>query len=239
MTVDTPAAHRADDEVDLEDCADMSSVQRAPTSRKILVASFLLMCMIGVAMVAAAGVDHTARPKTQSELLSKGDDALQGGKVHAVAAAVARRNNVLAARRHTGQAAASANQMMAAQSHTVKTSASKLATAPHTMTRGKMLEEDPPAEPAAEEPAAEEPAEEKPAAQEPAAEEPAAEEPAAEEPKPDGGGDDVQSEIGNLKPTGIMGVFFSGHTFMIAIGIICTLLIAICLFARNCDCALT
>jgi len=237
MTADTPAARRADDEVDLEDCAEMSAVQRAPASRKILVASFLLMCMVGVAMVAAAGVDHTARPKTQSELLSKADDALQGGKVHAVAAAVARRNNVLAARRHTGQTAASDNQMMAAQTHAVKKSASKLATAPHTMTRGKMLEEDPPAEQAAEEPAAEEPAEQNPSEKEPSSQQP--EEPAAEEPKPEGGGDDVQSEIGNLKPTGIMGVFFSGHTFMIAIGIICTLLIAICLFARNCDCALT
>ena len=52
-------------------------------------------------------------------------------------------------------------------------------------------------------------------------------------------GDDVESEIGNLKPTGIMGVFFSGHTLMIALGIICFLILSICLFARYGDCALT
>jgi len=47
--------------------------------------------MVGVAMVAVADDDHTARPKTQSELLSKVDNALQGVKVHAMAAAVMRR----------------------------------------------------------------------------------------------------------------------------------------------------
>ena len=51
--------------------------------------------------------------------------------------------------------------------------------------------------------------------------------------------DNVASDIGNLKPTGIMGVFFNGHILFLAVGIICTLLVAICLFVRNCDCALT
>ena len=196
----------------------------APTARKtrpVMISAVLLACMVGVALVAAAGVDATARPRPERELLSKADDALQGsnGKVHALAVALQKRNAVLQSRR----ASVAASAAVATHALAVQRSASKLAMPPKTMTRGKMLDEEPAAE-----------------------EEPAA---SAEEEHTTGikragqgegvMGDDVESEIGNLKPTGIMGVFFSGHTLMIALGIICFLILSICLFARYGDCALT
>lgn len=149
------------------------------------------------------------------------------GKLHAIAAALSQRNKVLEARRHT-PGTGSVAAMMTAQAHAVQRSASKLAGVTHTMTRGHMLDE----EPAAEEPAAEEPAAEEPAA----APEPEA---TPEGQIKDTSDEAMESEIGNLKPTGIMGVFFSGHTFIIAISIILSLIVAICCFARYADCALT
>jgi hypothetical protein len=187
-----------------------------------MISAVLLACMVGVALVAAAGVDATARPRPERELLSKADDALQGsnGKVHALAVALQKRNAVLQSRRASGAASRAA---VATHALAVQRSASKLAMPPKTMTRGKMLDEEPAAE---EEPAA------------------SAEEEHTTGTKRAGQGegvmgDDVESEIGNLKPTGIMGVFFSGHTLMIALGIICFLILSICLFARYGDCALT
>lgn len=225
------AAHRSTDieeAVDMDEFCERQAAEGANRqSRSMKVAAVLLACMVGVAVVAAAGVDQTARPRPESELLSKADDALQGGKLHALATALTRRNHVLAARR-AEQGTGSAQVAMAAQARAVQRSASKLVTAPKTMTRGKMLDEEP-------------------AAEEPAAEEPAAEDASAEDAdvaKPEGkitdtSDDAMASEIGNLKPTGIMGVFFSGHTLLIALGIIISLILGICLFARYCDCALT
>lgn len=228
---DAPAARRPemDEEVDLEVCEVLENqvAQQRPAGRSMKVAAVLLACMVGVALVAVLGVDATERGRPEAELLSKADDALQGGKLHALAAALTQRNKVLEARRHTPAAGTeSVHAIITAQAHAVQRSASKLAGVSHTMTRGKMLDEEPPAE----EPAAE-----------PAAEEAPASEPEA---TPEGqindtSDDAMTSEIGNLKPTGIMGVFFSGHTFLIAISIIISLLFLICCFARYADCALT
>ena len=229
------AAHRSVDieAVDMDEYCEQQAAAAGEgahrQSRSMKVAAVLLGCMVAVAVVAAAGVDQTARPRPESELLTKADDALQGGKLHALASALTKRNQVLAARR-AEKGTGSPEMAMAAQARAVQRSASKLVMAPKTMTRGKMLDE----EPAPEEEAA-------PAAEEPAADESPAEE---TEPQPEGvikgsSDDAMASEIGNLKPTGIMGVFFSGHTFLIAVGIIISLLLAICLFARYADCALT
>jgi multidrug efflux pump subunit AcrB len=229
---DAPAARRPEmnEAVDLEEFCEQQEAQVAqqrPAGRSMKVAAVLLACMVGVALVAISGVDATARPQQETELLSKADDALQGGKLHAIAAALSQRNKVLEARRHT-PGTGSVAAMMTAQAHAVQRSASKLAGVTHTMTRGHMLDE----EPAAEEPAAEEPAAEEPAA----APEPEA---TPEGQIKDTSDEAMESEIGNLKPTGIMGVFFSGHTFIIAISIILSLIVAICCFARYADCALT
>jgi hypothetical protein len=216
-----------------------NGVQEVPQrkmSRQMMISAFLLVCMAGVALVAAAGMGQIERPRPESELLSQADDALQSSKLHAIAAALHKRNAILNARRQTKPAASNdvVSTMMAAQAHAVQRSAAKLASAPKTMTRGKMLDE----EPAAEEPVAEEPASEEPASEAPA-EAPAAADTSDESKIKDTSDDAMASEIGNLKPTGIMGVFFQGHTLLMALGIIVTLLLAICLFARNCDCALT
>jgi hypothetical protein len=237
---EAPAARRST--ADVEEAVDMDEFceqQAAATgegatrqTRSVKVAAVLLACMVGVALVAAAGVDQTARPRPESELLSKADDALQGGRLHALATALTRRNKILAARR-AEQGTGSAHAAMAAQAH-VQRSASKLATAPKTMTRGKMLDEEPAA--------AEEPAADEAPADDAGSEEPSIEGAPGEKPEGIIKGDSdsaMESEIGNLKPTGIMGVFFSGHTFVIAVGIIISLIVGICLFATYCDCALT
>lgn len=236
-----PAARRAaeDGDADAEDMCELCETQEAKNSvprqagqRSMKVAAVLLSCMVGVALVAAAGVNSTERPRPEAELLSKADDALQGGKLHALAAALNRRNEVLAARRHAvaheAELPAADELKIAGQAYAVKRSASKLVVAPRTMTRGKMLDEEPTAQDAA---AAE--AEPAPAAVEEVSK--------AAGPKPEGmvHSNSVVSDIGNLQPTGIMGVFFNSHILLLALGIICTLLVAICLFARNCDCALT
>jgi hypothetical protein len=58
--------------------------------------------------------------------------------------------------------------------------------------------------------------------------------------KPEGiVGDDVESDVGNLKPTGIMGVFFNEKIMITAVCVIAFLLLAICCFAKYGDCALT
>ena len=51
--------------------------------------------------------------------------------------------------------------------------------------------------------------------------------------------DVFHSPVGDLKPTGIMAVFFNENVMITAVGIIAFLLLAICCFARNADCALT
>lgn len=238
LSQECPAARRAaeDGDADAEDMCELCETQEAKNSvprqagqRSMKVAAVLLSCMVGVALVAAAGVNSTERPRPEAELLSKADDALQGGKLHALAAALNRRNEVLAARRHAvaheAELPAADELKIAGQAYAVKRSASKLAVAPRTMTRGKMLDEEPPAQDAAAAEAA------------PAVEEVSK----ADGPKPEGmvHSNSVVSDIGNLQPTGIMGVFFNSHILLLALGIICTLLVAICLFARNCDCALT
>lgn len=123
--------------------------------------------------------------------------------------------------------------------------------------KGKMLDDEAPAEDeAAEAPAADDAApdaeapaegEEEAAAPAPAEQDDASEGDAAaasddgaEEPKPEGVvGDDVGSEIGTLKPTGIMGVFFNEKIMITAVCVIAFLLLAICCFAKYGDCALT
>ena len=45
--------------------------------------------------------------------------------------------------------------------------------------------------------------------------------------------------MGDLKPTGIMSVFFNENIMITAVCVIAFLLLAICCFARNADCALT
>ena len=47
------------------------------------------------------------------------------------------------------------------------------------------------------------------------------------------------SPVGDLKPTGIMSVFFNENIMITAVCVIAFLLLAICCFARNADCALT
>jgi hypothetical protein len=47
------------------------------------------------------------------------------------------------------------------------------------------------------------------------------------------------SPVGDLKPTGIMSVFFNENIMITAVCIIGFLLLAICCFAHNADCALT
>jgi len=47
------------------------------------------------------------------------------------------------------------------------------------------------------------------------------------------------SPMGNLNPTGIMSVFFNEKIMLTALGVIGTLLVLICCFARNADCALS
>jgi hypothetical protein len=223
-TIEYPAARRAAEDGDADDMCEFCEtheanvpVHRRAGQRSMSVAAVLLSCMVGVALVAAAGVNSTERPRPEAELLSKADDALQGGKLHALAAALSRRNEVLKARRNDAakedDLKAAEELKIAGQAYAVKRSASKLVVAPRTMTRGK-------AEPA-------------PAAVEEVSK--------AAGPKPEGmvHSNSVVSDIGNLQPTGIMGVFFNSHILLLALGIICTLLVAICLFARNCDCALT
>lgn len=64
----------------------------------------------------------------------------------------------------------------------------------------------------------------------------------AETPAPDAGAEPTEifhSPVGDLKPTGIMSVFFNENIMITAVCIIGFLLLAICCFARNADCALT
>jgi len=63
-----------------------------------------------------------------------------------------------------------------------------------------------------------------------------------ETPAPDAGAEPTEifhSPVGDLKPTGIMSVFFNENIMITAVCIIGFLLLAICCFARNADCALT
>jgi outer membrane biosynthesis protein TonB len=53
------------------------------------------------------------------------------------------------------------------------------------------------------------------------------------------GGSAFNSPMGNLNPTGIMSVFFNEKIMLTALGVIGTLLVLICCFARNADCALS
>lgn len=233
FVMEAPASRRPNDleeTVDIHECSEQQDAiaPRQPSSRRSLtVAMILLVCMFGVAMVAAAGIDATERPRPEAELLSKADAALQGnnGKLHALALSLTKRNKALSERRAVPEDKMA--HLLEAQRHAITRSVNKLASAPITMTRGKMLQEEPPAEAPAADPAAD----------------PAAADPAPAQPegiiKNDGSDDAMASEIGNLHPTGIMGVFFSGHTFMIAIGVIITLITLICLFAHFGDCDLT
>jgi hypothetical protein len=127
-----------------------------------------------------------------------------------------------------------------------------VATAKPTIAKGKMLDGEE-AAPAEEAPAEEAPAEDAPAAADdaapaegdaPAAEDapapaPAAAEGASDEPEGVIKDDDVASDIGSLKPTGIMGVFFNEKIMITAVCVIAFLLLAICCFAKYGDCALT
>ena len=63
---------------------------------------------------------------------------------------------------------------------------------------------------------------------------PAADDAAATEPT-----EIFHSPVGDLKPTGIMSVFFNENIMITAVCVIAFLLLAICCFARNADCALT
>lgn len=65
---------------------------------------------------------------------------------------------------------------------------------------------------------------------------------AEETPAPDAAAEPTEifhSPVGDLKPTGIMSVFFNENIMITAVCIIAFLLLAICCFARNADCALT
>ena len=86
---------------------------------------------------------------------------------------------------------------------------------------GKMLDDEAPADAPA------------PAAEAPAAA-PASADDAAAEPT-----EIFHSPVGDLKPTGIMSVFFNENIMITAVCVIAFLLLAICCFARNADCALT
>ena len=76
---DAPAARRPEmnEAVDLEEFCEQQEAQVAqqrPAGRSMKVAAVLLACMVGVALVAISGVDATARPQQETELLSKADE---------------------------------------------------------------------------------------------------------------------------------------------------------------------
>jgi hypothetical protein len=125
---------------------------------------------------------------------------------------------VHAAAPHVAQAVAkpAAHEAAAEEAHKAQIRAKQAEVRAH-IAKGGMLDDAPPAEAAA-----------------PAADAAPADGAAPAEPT-----EIFHSPVGDLKPTGIMSVFFNENIMITAVCVIAFLLLAICCFARNADCALT